>query len=202
MGQIRTVRPCQSTNEVRALLCVVCAAAASVLVQGGCQTATKTTQLQTRDFQDISTEIAASLQSSEFIRERTPESPPMTIAIQKIDNLTTDILSEGEKWFLMDRVMNSDVMSTLRRQRNIRFVVPAERLDGFAERQQWAGPIAPDRRPTHVMTATMRSVTRAQGFDRTDLYSAQYSITRVETGETAWRGEYLLKRAATGRSYN
>jgi hypothetical protein len=30
----------------------------------------------------------------------------------------------------------------------------------------------------------------------------EYRITRIEDGETAWAGEYLLKRAAVGRGYN
>lgn len=192
-------RPPPSTHLLS--LCL-CASVVNALALGGCQAPPRTTRLHTRDFQDISTEIAFSLQSSSFIQDRTPDSPSMTIAIEKIDNLTTDILSEGEKWFLMDRVMNSDAMTALRRERNIRFVIPAERLDALIDSRVWAGPIAQGRAPTHVMHAVLRSVTRAAGPDRTDLYSARYSITALNSGETVWTGDYLLKRAASGRAYN
>lgn len=178
------------------------AAAANAFVFVGCTQPAQSTRLQTRDFQDISTEVAASLQSSDFLRDRTSDSALILIAIRKIENLTTDILAEGEKWFLMDRVMNSGVMTELRHERNIRFVIPKDRLDALAEANQWAGPIAADRHPTHTMTAVLRNVTRAAGIDRTDLYSAHYAITSLGTGETVWSGEYLLKRVAAGRAYN
>jgi hypothetical protein len=191
------------SNPFHALpLGILCVSAASAFCFLGCAAPARTTRLQTRDFQDISTEVAASLQSSDFLRDRTPQSPLMLIAIHKVDNLTTDLLSEGEKWFLMDRVMNSDVMAALRRGRNIRFVIPAERLEAIAERNLWAAPIAPERRPTHTMTAALRNVVRAAGINRTDLYAAHYAITAIDTGETEWTGEYLLKRTATGRAYN
>lgn len=190
-----------ATHRFISSLCL-CVSVVNTLYSVGCVAPAKSTRLQTRDFQDISTEVGASLQSSEFLRERTPESPLMLIAIHKIDNLTTDLVSEGEKWFLMDRVMNSGVMDALRRERNIRFVIPAEKLEALAERNLWAAPIAPERRPTHTMTASLRNVVRAAGLDRTDLYAAHYTITALDSGENVWTGEYLLKRTAEGRSYN
>lgn len=184
------------------LLCALCASLVTLPALSGCQSPARTTRLQTRDFEDIAAEVASSLRGSEFILERGPHSPQMTIAVTKVENLTTDILSEGEKWYLIDRVMDSDAMATLQRERNIRFVIPAERLSEMRERDQWAGPIAPDRAPTHSMTAALRSVTRSAGTDRTDLYAAFYRITSIDSGETLWTGEFLLKRAAAGRAYN
>ncbi|MBL8747044.1 MAG: hypothetical protein JNK58_11905, partial [Phycisphaerae bacterium] len=174
----------------------LCVSAVNLSILSACGKPIQSTRLQTRDFQDISSEIAGSLRSSAFLRDRTPGSPPIFIAIQKIDNLTTDLLSEGEKWFLMDRVMNSETMAALRKERNIRFLIPMDALDNL---NTWAGPIASDRAPTHTMTAVLRSVTRSAGQDRTDLYSAHYAITALDTGESVWTGEYLLKRTAAGR---
>lgn len=181
------------------LLWVLCASAVTVF---SCAAPARTTRLQTRDFQEAATEIATSLRRSDFLRERTQASEPIVIAITKVENLSSDLLSEGEKWFLVDRVMNSDMMAALRQERNIRFVIPAERLEDLAAAASWAGPIGQDRAPTHSMTAALRNVTRSAGVDRTDLYAAEYTITRIESGETAWTGEYLVKRTAVGRAYN
>lgn len=185
-------------NVARVILvsCVALSAGA------GCTIPTRTTRLHAADLQDIAHEVAASLGSSDFLQERGPESEPIVIALHKVENLTSDLLNEGEKWYLMDRVLNSETMGALRRERNIRFVIPRERLDELTARTEWAGAIGEGRRPTHTMTAVLRSVTRSASADRTELYAAQYRLTALQTGETVWAGEYLLKRAASGRSYN
>lgn len=157
--------------------------------------------MQTRDFEDIASEMSAGLRASEFLRDRSPASPLIVVAVSKVDNLSSDIIAEGEKWRLMDSVIDSEAMRALRAERNIRFVIPAEKLR-LLRGSEGDGSIGVDRRPTHAMSAVIRSVTRTAGRDRTDLYIARYTITDINSGETAWEGEFLLKRAAVGKSYN
>ncbi|MDX2115790.1 MAG: hypothetical protein SFZ24_09280 [Planctomycetota bacterium] len=185
----------------------VCAALIGVIAcvagVGGCAAPqARTTRLQTRDFEDIAFEMAANLRASDFLRERTAESPPMTVAVSKVENLSTDLVSDGEKWFLMDRVIESASMKTLAREKAVRFVIPAEKLRALRETLGPDERIALERRPTHSMIAQLRSLTRAAGLDRTEVYSAFYRIVELESGEAVWSGDFALKRAAVGRSYN
>lgn len=187
------------TGAAGALAAIFAYAAAGQLFIG-CAAPSRTTRLETRDFEDIAFEVAQSLRASDFLRERSPDSAPMTVAIQKAENLSSDILSEGERWFLMNRVVQASSMRALADERAIRFVIPAENL---RELRELTGDdqLAAGRAPTHTMTARLRSITRAAGLDRTDLYRAEYRITDLSTGETMWTGEFELKRAAVGRSY-
>jgi hypothetical protein len=168
----------------------------------GCAAPARSTRLETLDFESIVVEIAASLRASDFLSDRTPSSPEVLLTVQKPTNLTSDLLTEGEKWYLIDRVTHSFHIRDLARERRIRFIIPAERLENLKELIPDDREIGSERAPTHVMTAVLRNVTRAAGADRTDLYAAHYTITSIKTGETEWTGEYLLKRAAQGRSYN
>lgn len=182
-------------------LCALCVSAVSAFSVAACSTPPRSTQLQTLDFESIVVEVTQSLQSSDFLKERTPESPEILLTFQKPTNLTSDLLHEGEKWYLVDRVTHSLMFRDLSKAKRIRTIIPAERLEGIEERD--AGmPIGSERAPTHVMTAVLRNVTRTAGRDRTDLYAAGYQITQIQSGETVWTGEYLLKRSAIGRAYN
>jgi hypothetical protein len=180
-------------------LCL-CAVVAS-LPPAACTAPARSTRLQARDFEDIAAEVAAALDASDFLRERAPDSEPIVVAVRPAVNLSADLVSEGERWYLVDRVLDGDRMDALRRARNIRFVVPEARLASLARESGWGEALAPERRPTHAFEATLRSVTRAAGADRTDLYAAHYRVTRLDSGQTEWAGEFILKRAAVGRSY-
>ena len=161
-----------------------------------------TSRLAAGDFELVSTELAAKLAASDFLKDRTPDSAPITIAVSKVENLTTDLLSEGEKWYLVDSAVDSLAMNQLRTSKNITFVIPAEKL---AELRKTLGPeqqVAAARAPTHTLTARMRSLTRAAGRDRTDVYDCEFSIVEIAGGEIAWSGSAALKRVARGRAYN
>ena len=59
---------------------------------------------------------------------RQTHSAQMVIAIQKVENLPTDLLPERDRWWMMQRVRASQPILALSRDRNIRFVIPAEHL--------------------------------------------------------------------------
>ncbi len=168
----------------------------------GCNHPSRSTQLQTLDFESIVVEIAASLRESDFLSGRTPESPEILLTSREPTNLTSDLMTKGERWYLIDRITHSFHLRDLAGERRIRFIVPAERLENLKEAIGFERTIGEERKPTHVLAAVFRNITRSFALDRTDLYAAHYSITALESGETVWTGEYLLKRTAAGRSYN
>lgn len=177
---------------------------ASILaaIVGACAAPSKSTRLKVEDFEDVAAEMAASLRQSSFLANRGPDSSPMVIAVSKVENLSTDILSDGEKWYLMDRVIDSRAIDALRAADNIRFVIPAEKLrllNKTLEPQDQAGA---SRNPTHTMTARLLSLTRTSSQDRTELYDCQFTLTDLATGEVVWTDNIAIKRVARGKAYN
>lgn len=164
--------------------------------------APQSSRLAADDFDMVSAELAAKLASSDFLDDRAPDSPPITIAVSKVENLTTDLLSEGEKWYMVDRALDSLAMNDLRKGKAIRFVIPAEKLAMLRKSLGPDRPVAEQRAPTHTLTARLRSVTRAAGADRTDLYDCEFRIVEIQSGEIVWSDSAALKRIARGKAYN
>jgi len=181
-------------------------ALAAALALPSCATPTRTsgqsTSITSADLREITTEIAERLKASDFLKDRTPDSPPDIITLRKVINYTSDVLREGDRWYLMYRVLDSFEIRTLSQEKNIRIVIPAERLAELKANVPEAERAAALRNPTHVMEAIFRSVTAAAGKDRTDAYYCQYIITALDTGEVVWSARFEFKRAAVGRAYN
>ena len=167
-----------------------------------CAAPPKTTRLQVEDFEDVAIEMAASLRASPFLAGRGPQSPRMVIAVSKVENLSSDILSDGEKWYLMDRVIDSAAINALRNSDNIRFVIPAEKLRLLNQKLEPDQQAGADRDPTHTMTARLLSLVRTAGKDRTDLYYCQFTLTDLASGEIVWTDNFAIKRIARGKAYN
>ncbi len=151
---------------------------------------------------DMADKLRAGLVESSLLANRTGDTPPMVIAISKVTNLTSDLMSEGAKWYLMERVKSALPLSTLSRDKNIVFVIPAEHLRDAHRRGTVESDFAAERKPSHAMTATFTSVTRATGKDRTDLYYCEYTITDLKSGEMVWTDKVEFKRVAHGRAWD
>ncbi len=161
----------------------------------------ESTTIAYEDLTDTAREMAEKLAASDFLRDRTPASPPITITLSKVVNYTSDVIRDPERWYLMYRVLDSVPLRELRADRNIKIVIPRERLDDLraAAGDPSLPPLGEERAPTHVMDATFRSVTYQSGKARTDAYYCQYRITDLRTGEVAWSDGFEFKRSALGR---
>lgn len=174
--------------------------AACGLALAACAGTPKTSTLTGDDLAASSDEMAAQLSGSDFLKDRGPDSEPIVVAIDKVQNLTSDIIPEGQQWWMVSRVRDKLNVSALRQQRNVRFVIPQQFLREGMERGNLDG--GGTRTPTHEMSATFRSLTRAAGKDRTDAYVCEYRLTQIGSGELKWTGEFAFKRVASGRSYD
>jgi len=167
----------------------------------------QSTRLTASDYIYTVSETRAKLSESSFLATRTAQSPPVTIGVKKVENLTSDVIPESEQWMFVLNVQNSPEMQTLAQQKNIHFQMPPERLeelrrDGFAVADTGWQP------PTHELAAVFRSVVRSsrdkEGYidKRSDQYQLQYTITDLKSGEVQWSGIVEFKRAASGAVQN
>ncbi len=175
-------------------------------VLSGCAGPPRSTVMTVEDYEYVAREMAGNLRRSlvdkGLLASRGPDSPPIVIAVQKVVNLTSDVMSEATKWYLMARVVNSQPLRSLRATKNVYFTIAAEHLREARKRGSVETGFAELRHPTHAMTATFHSVTRSTGVERTDLYYCQYEITDLLTGETVWSDKVEFKRIAHGRTWD
>ena len=174
----------------------------AAVMLSGCAGAPKSTQMTSGDLDETTSVMAQKLAGSRFLADRTPESPRMVIAISKVENLSSDMIPEGEQWLLMERVKGSLPIVELGKQRNIAFVIPAEHLKAAKAKGTLPEEYAANRKPTHEMAATFLSGTRVSGKDRTDAYFVEYRITDLTSGTLDWNETFEFKRAAAGLAYD
>lgn len=193
-------------GQLRIYPAPLCSLIALALLCGCRSSQPKSSIMTTDDYEHIAIEIAGKLQTQLGeegpFAQRTPDSPPMVVSITKVTNLTSDIMSESAKWYLMERVASSIPFAQLAREKNVRFVIPADRLRAAKQRGTVDQDAGAERETSHLMTATFTSVTRATGKDRTDLYYCEYNITTRASGEIIWTDKVEFKRTAHGRSWD
>ena len=183
----------------RAAACV----AVLVMMIGCGSTQTRSTRLTTSDFDVTTQEMVASLARSDFLADRRAKSPRMIIVINRVQNLTTDVITLSEQWMFVAKVAHSLPIQEMSRHKNIVFQITPERhallREAGFDRELTAAPS-----PTHVMTATFQSARRAARDSdamtnlRSDLYNMEYSITDLRSRDIAWTDKFEFKREAAG----
>ncbi len=170
----------------------------------GCQTP-RSTRLNVDDFEFMATGIADALRGSMvqgFLAERGPGSPEMVVAIQRVTDYSHDMLSDGEKWYLMAKVRDA-LDHSLRTRKNIVFVIPADKIRDARKMGEIDDQNAfSSRAPTHVMDGTIRAVVRTTARDRTDAYLLDCELTALAGGEVVWSAQVEFKRWARGRAWD
>lgn len=180
---------------------------AGILCTGltGCAAPARSSRLQVQDFQDMAAAMALSLTQSPALAARSADSPAWVVSIDKVRNLSSDVMTEAEQWAVMADLRSSASMGTLRQQKNIRFVLPPERVQKMRldpDAYEFDRSFSSERQPTHVMTATFRSVTRADADRRTDLYYCEFQILEFATGQPVWADRFEFKRQARGKLWD
>lgn len=193
-----------AARGAKALFWALLAASAATVVLAGCHKP-QSTRLSLGDLNALVAQMASRLAGSDFLRDRTSQSPPITVVINKVENLTYDVIPPAEQWMLMARVRASLPIQTVGRQKNVFFQITPERVAalremGFEVDQEPAPPA------THLMTATFRSSERIGGGKagepanvREDYYYLEYRIVELASGRVVWSDAFEFKRQAKGR---
>lgn len=149
--------------------------------------------------------MAESLRASEVIAARTPDSAPWVVSFDRVRNLSSEVMPSGEQWWVVANVRGAQPMRELWDDKRIQFVIPAQhardlkpRLDAEGVDTEFAG----ERAVTHTITATFRSVTRADATHRTDLYGCEFRLLDLRTGTDVWNDWFEFKRQAEGHVWD
>ena len=180
--------------------------ALSVLVAtAGCTAGgARSTRLTDRDLDGVVQAMRASLAASDFFGQRDEHAEPAVIVLDRIENLTGDLLTRAERWMLVARVQGALPIRELAGKKNIAFQITPER-HALLRKAGFAGDLETAPQATHLMTATFHSARRAGRDTRTgltdrraDYYYFEYRITEVRTRRLAWTDSFEIKREAVG----
>ena len=166
----------------------------------GCNSAPKTTTIKGQDLDQATQVMAASLNKSAFLADRTAAAPPMVITINKVENLTSDLISPAEQWMQTARIFGAFPIRELEKTKNIRFQIPPEQ-QALVRQQGFTEPLNNLPQVTHVMTAVYRSSTRVvrdkEGLPigRQEFYFWEYKITNLANGALVWQDSVEFKHA-------
>lgn len=171
----------------------------------GCSAPPRSTRLTLGDLNAAHEKIVASLAGCDFLKDRGQESPQAVIVINKVLNLTTDIIPPGEQWMHVARLQGALPLQELAKRENIVFVLPPERISSLREAGfdvDSGGAL----KPTHVMSAEFRSIRREQRTADdlgqvtgiTDFYDLRYTILNLETRQIEWTDSFEFQRQALG----
>lgn len=173
-----------------------------------CASPSRSTRMTVDDFQAMAGAMAESLLHSDALAARGPGSPPWVVSMEKVRNLTSDVMTDSEQWMIMARLRATTPLRALWDEKNVRFVLPPEAATRLNDELVESGTLAegdpqPARRtPTHMLTATFRSVTRATAEARTDLYYCEFQLLDLNTGEPIWSDRFEFKRQALGHVWD
>jgi len=171
----------------------------------GCASQPQTSRIAIDDYQVMAQEMAQSLRQSRAFAQRTQMSQPWVVSFTKVTNLSSEVMTQGEQWGVIAKVRSAQPMSELWDEGRVMFVIPAQRaidsrdeMDAEMVDQRFGS----ERAVTHTITATFRSVTRADSTTRSDLYACTFEMIDLATGESVWVDEFEFKRQAQGHVWD
>lgn len=168
----------------------------------GCNTA-QSSRIQVDDYVEMSAAMAQSLRQSEAFANRSSDSEPWVVSFDKVLNLSSEIMTQGEQWGVVAMVRGAQPINSLWEDKRVAFVVPAQyAIDqrGTMDAERADKGFGSERGVTHTITSTFRSVMRVgeEGQGRTDVYACEFQMLDLNTNESVWIDTFEFKRTATG----
>ena len=169
-----------------------------------CNSAPQSTRLRASDFDETIAKMAQSLAASDFLASRDAQSPAAWVVIDKVENLTTDIIAPAEQWMLVARLQSSLPIRSLAEKKNVRFQITPER-HALLRQAGYEGELGTPPKVTHTLAAvflaaprTNRTANRGQVSDRADFYYLEYSLLDLDTRQIVWSDTFEIRRQARG----
>lgn len=168
----------------------------------GCKSP-QTSRIQVDDYIQMTSAMAQSLRQSDAFAARSAASEPWIVSFDKVLNLSSEIMTQGEQWGVVAMVRSAQPINSLWDDKRVAFVIPAQyAIDqrGTLDAERADKGFGTERRVTHTITATFRSVTRIgeDGKGRTDVYACEFQMLDLNTNEPVWIDTFEFKRVAKG----
>lgn len=163
------------------------------------------TRLTHDDMNEMVNRMAMSLANSEFIKNRTPDSPSAYIMIDRVQNLSSDRIPIPEQWALVSRLRSMMPLSEWAEGKNLYFLITPERRE-TARRGGYTGEFGPGEKADFLMSADFLSARRAASVDNeeglvdvmAEQYYMEYFLTDLDRRKILWSDKFEVKREARG----
>jgi hypothetical protein len=193
-------------RRVAALLSAGLLSAGLIFFAGCASKPPRSSRLTASDYTYTVNETVNQLVASDFFASRGMESPKAVVSIERVTNLSSDIIPEGEQWMFVHSVWSSPEVKQLARSKN---VVTQVSQEGYEKIVSMLPQITrPLDVPTHVMSAVINTSTRTGlvkagvANARVDQYQIEYTIRESSSGTIAWSSIVEFKREALGNPIN
>ena len=168
----------------------------------GC-TPQRSSRIQVDDYLEMSDAMAQSLRQSDAFAQRSADSTPWVVSFDKVLNLSSEIMPQGEQWYVVASIRAAQPINSLWNDKRVAFVIPAQyAIDqrGTLDAERADKGFGTERGVTHTITSTFRSVTRVgeDGKGRTDVYACEFQMLDLNTNVPVWIDTFEFKRTATG----
>lgn len=187
------------------------AAVFGVLALWGCAASPRvaSTRLQGTDLREASARVAESLGGWAELASRGAAAPEWRWRLTRAENLSTDRLSEVDRWMIVSRVFFEPGMIAMLRERNTALYMPEQDAQAIRSLIGDLPAQTADESHTHVVRAEVRTMTRGAARAageladlRTETYLILFSVTELSSGRVAWADTFEIKRAAFGTLVN
>ncbi len=179
--------------------------AASVLGGGCAANKPQTSRYKASDIDFTSVEIVQKWAESDFMKNRTPDSPRIRLMPSEMENRSSDRLSRVDQRAAVAKVVNDPGIQQLLRDKAIDVLWSMEEV-ALLKRHGIAVPaLEPGDQPTHVFRAEFASIPRAaaakegeKANERIDRFFVTYSIVEIPSRRIDWSDTIEFARAAHG----
>ena len=173
-----------------------------LLLAVGCK-APQSSRIQIDDYLEMTAQMAQSLRQSDAFAEHSADIEPMVVSFDKVLNLSSEIMTQGEQWGVVAMIRGAQPINSLWGDKRVAFVIPAQyAIDrrGTMDAERTNKGFGSERKVTHAITSTFRSVTRVgeDGQARTDVYACEFQMLDLSTNEPVWIDTFEFKRSAAG----
>lgn len=167
----------------------------------GCSTP-QSSRIAIVDYQEMAEAMSQSLRQSEAFAQRNADSETWVVSFDKVLNLSSEIMTRGERWGIVSAVREAQPINTLWYDKRVAFVIPAQyAIDqrGTIDAERADKGFGSERGVTHVITATFRSLNpRVTENARTDQYACEFQMIDLKTNQPVWLDTFEFKRTASG----
>ena len=147
-------------------------------------------------------QMRSRLAMAEFAQDRNPQSPRMTIVVERVENRTRYLWPASDLWAVMNEVAAALSSPDIRQHRQIEFTLPVERIEEARRSGLFRHEAMSGRSPTHQLRAVFSVRSIRDRLDRVDVYDCHFELIDLHGGQIVWADSVRFEKEMSGPSYH
>lgn len=156
----------------------------------------ETTMLDSVDLQRMTDQMVASLLTTKDLNLKSS-----VIVTDRVVNRTNHLMHPGEKELFLTRLRSHLAQVESLKNLDVVFVARPDEVSAYSP-SQYENNISPEAGPTHVLTATFRTLTNVTRSIRSDYYECAFQLTELKSRRIVWEDAYNVEYAVSRSKFN